>query len=216
MKGADWLLSLAIHGTVIGAATFSLLRTPSAPEAEPIPIYFEVVEAAAIEAEAEPVPAPEESAVPAIEEGPAPEGEAEGFKERLDEPDGSREMDEGAAADEPKPDERPVAERDGEAQMPAEQEERAKVVSAPIALNRIVPVYPRSARRRGHEGCVTVAVSVAEDGRIVHAEVVASSGYGELDAAALAAVRTAHFAPATEDGVSVRGELRLTFDFRLR
>ena len=97
-----------------------------------------------------------------------------------------------------------------------EEEERAKVVAAPIALNRIVPVYPRSARRRGHEGCVTVSISVAEDGKIVSAEVVASSGHDELDAAALAAVRTARFAPATENGVSVRGELRLTFDFRLK
>ena len=97
-----------------------------------------------------------------------------------------------------------------------EEEERAKVVAAPIALNRIVPVYPRSARRRGHEGCVTVEISVAEDGNVVGAEVVASSGHDELDAAALAAVRTARFAPATEDGVSVRGELRLTFDFRLK
>ena len=96
------------------------------------------------------------------------------------------------------------------------QEERARVVSAPIALNRIVPVYPRSARRKGHEGSVMVEISVAEDGRIAQAEVVMSSGYAELDAAALGAVRTARFAPATEDGVSVRGELRLTFDFRLR
>ena len=96
------------------------------------------------------------------------------------------------------------------------QDERARIVSDPIALNRIVPVYPRSARRKGHEGRVTVEISVAEDGGIASAEVVASSGHAELDAAALGAVRTARFAPATEDGVSVSGRLRLTFDFRLR
>ena len=98
----------------------------------------------------------------------------------------------------------------------AASEEHAAVVSNPIALNRIVPVYPRSARRKGHEGVVTVAISVAEDGVVAHAEVVSSSGYRELDEAALSAVRSARFAPATSDGVSVRGELRLTFDFRLR
>ena len=42
------------------------------------------------------------------------------------------------------------------------------------------------------------------------------SGHAELDAAALGAVRTARFAPATAEGVSVSGRLRLTFDFRLR
>ena len=95
-------------------------------------------------------------------------------------------------------------------------EEHAAVVSDPIALNRIVPVYPRSARRKGHEGVVTVAISVAEDGVVAHAEVVSSSGYKELDDAALSAVRSARFVPATSDGVRMRGELRLTFDFRLR
>ena len=100
--------------------------------------------------------------------------------------------------------------------MEVAQEERATVVSDPIALNRIVPVYPRSARRKGHEGSTTVEIAVAEDGTASHAEVVTSSGYAELDAAAIGAVRTARFAPATEDGVSVSGRLRLTFDFRLK
>ena len=101
---------------------------------------------------------------------------------------------------------------------PAEtaQEERAKVVSDPIALNRIVPTYPRSARRKGHEGRVTVEIAVADDGAVADVEVVASSGYAELDAAALGAARSARFAPATVDGVGVSGRLRLTFDFRLR
>ena len=42
--------------------------------------------------------------------------------------------------------------------------ERAKVISDPVALNKIIPTYPRSARRKGHEGCVMVEVSVAADG----------------------------------------------------
>ena len=114
----------------------------------------------------------------------------------------------------PKPS--PTTENSAAAPAAVAAEERAAVVSDPIALNRIVPVYPRSARRKGHEGVVTVAISVAEDGTVAHAEVVSSSGYEELDNAALSAVRSARFAPATSDGVSVRGELRLTFDFRLK
>ena len=42
------------------------------------------------------------------------------------------------------------------------------------------------------------------------------SGYGDLDSAAISAVRTAKFASATEDGVQVEGRLRLTFEFRLK
>ena len=110
----------------------------------------------------------------------------------------------------------PTAESSEASDATPAAEERAAIVSDPIALNRIVPVYPRLARRKGHEGVVTVAISVAEDGVVANAEVVSSSGYKELDEAALSAVRSARFAPATSDGVSVRGELRLTFDFRLK
>ena len=110
----------------------------------------------------------------------------------------------------------PTAESSETSDATPAADERAAVVSDPIALNRIVPVYPRVARRRGHEGVVTVAISVAEDGVVAQSEVVSSSGYKELDEAALSAVRSARFAPATSDGVSVRGELRLTFDFRLK
>ena len=99
--------------------------------------------------------------------------------------------------------------------MPAEQEQ-AKVVSAPMALNRIVPVYPRSARRRGREGVVTVEITVSDSGEVSGVEVIAGSGYKDLDSAAVSAVRTAHFSPAIENGVRVQGSLRLTFEFKLR
>ena len=98
---------------------------------------------------------------------------------------------------------------------PAELEQ-AKVVSVPMALNRIVPVYPRSARRRGREGVVTVEILVSDSGEVSGVEVIAGSGDKDLDSAAVSAVRTARFAPATENGVRVHGSLRLTFEFRLR
>ena len=98
---------------------------------------------------------------------------------------------------------------------PAELEQ-AKVVSVPKALNRIVPVYPRSARRRGREGVVTVEISVSDSGEVSGVEVIAGSGHKDLDSAAVSAVRTARFTPATENGVRVHGSLRLTFEFKLR
>lgn len=92
----------------------------------------------------------------------------------------------------------------------------ARLVAAPVALNRIQPHYPKSARRRNREGCVTVEFAVAADGKVESAAVVASSGYAELDASALDSVRKAQFAPATEDGEPVAATLRLTLEFRLK
>ena len=236
----DWLWSLAIHGTVIGAATLGLLRVPSAQDTGSVPIYFEVIEASAIESGPVPSDMPDDAGPVPMNAGSVPnDGEVEldenrnYFDEKLEVDVGmtieASQSDKNASAEDEDESPRVAGEKmssigsvgrseESEKGEPlvAEQEERAKVVSDPIVLNRIVPVYPRSARRRGHEGCVTLDISVAEDGGIAQAEVVASSGYVELDEAALAAVRSAHFAPATEDGVSVRGELRLTFDFRLR
>ena len=103
-----------------------------------------------------------------------------------------------------------------EGSAPSALQERSRVVSEPRALNRIVPVYPRSARRRGREGVVTVQISVSDSGEVSGVEVIAGSGHKDLDSAAVSAVRTARFAPATENGVRVHGSLRLTFEFRLR
>lgn len=103
-----------------------------------------------------------------------------------------------------------------EGSVPTAQLEQARVVSIPMALNKIVPIYPRSARRRGHEGVVTLEISVSDSGEVSDAVVIGGSGYGELDSAAVSAVRTAKFSPATEDGVQVEGRLRLTFEFKLK
>lgn len=96
------------------------------------------------------------------------------------------------------------------------QEERAQIVSDPVALNRIVPAYPRRARRLRHEGRVSVEIVVDADGFVSQTDIIESSGYRELDSAALSAVGTARFAPASKGGVSVCGRLRLTFEFRLK
>ena len=248
-------MSLFLHGAVIGGVATAFWPSPPAPEPESIPIYFEVVEAAALDAAeasestaAEPVnetavppqavtpiadplqsPSQDEGSVPlateaVVEEArPDPASEEPVVEKESDPPVHSEEQPTDPVVDsvpeensvvEPKPS--PTTENSAAAPAAVAAEERAAVVSDPIALNRIVPVYPRSARRKGHEGVVTVAISVAEDGVVAHAEVVSSSGYKELDDAALSAVRSARFVPATSDGVRVRGELRLTFDFRLR
>lgn len=101
------------------------------------------------------------------------------------------------------------------ANIPAEVE-RAKVISAPKAIGRIEPVYPRSARRRGREGIVTIEAAVEETGQVGDVAVVATSGHDDLDSAAIKAVRKAKFVPANDNGQSVAAKLRLIFNFRLK
>ena len=231
MRGRDLLASAAIHAAALGAAvTVDALLCNPGQEPEIIPICFEIVEEEAVPESMHEIAPPAQEPLPDIPPlGDAAAGDAEAAEVVADEiqdmsyddipdvpdeyipdaPETTEEQPERQASETAKP-ESAAAVRD------KARDERAQVVSDPVALNRIVPSYPRSARRKGHEGSVTVEITVAADGLVGGAEIVGSSGHAELDAAALDAARTAHFAPATVDGATVSGRLRLTFDFRLK
>lgn len=78
------------------------------------------------------------------------------------------------------------------------------------------PEYPPLARRRGHEGTVTVKVRVDQAGKATGAEIIESSGHSSLDAAALDAALNASFRPARRAGVAVAGDIRIRYRFRLK
>lgn len=77
------------------------------------------------------------------------------------------------------------------------------------------PDYPEAARRRGEEGIVRLTLRVAPDGRVAAAEVTTSSGYGELDRAAIEAARGWRFRPAMRASVPVAAMLTTALHFRL-
>ena len=234
MRLRDLGLSLALHGVLCGAVAAAGWLSSPASRPLVIPLSFELVEAslpAAPSAEPGSVPTeePEEPGSVPVEEGPVPTEEPpmEPPEEELGtdpasvgtDPEKELGTDPEAVGTDPKNVEE-ICENhsEGEESAPVESApvEQAHVVSDPVALNRIVPVYPRAARRKGHEGNVTVAAVVTETGVVASADVVASSGHAELDDAALAAVRTARFAPATEEGVCVSGRVRLVIAFKLK
>tara|TARA_X000001036_G_scaffold434895_2_gene475095 strand:- start:738 stop:1367 length:630 start_codon:yes stop_codon:yes gene_type:complete len=62
------------------------------------------------------------------------------------------------------------------------------------------PTYPRTARTKNQQGTVTLLVGIREDGQVTAVQVHASSGHKKLDDAALAAVRTWKYVPATTNG----------------
>lgn len=201
--------SIMIHVAVVGALVWRY--TPDARPIEPEPIYFEILEEALSE---ESAPAPENQVEP---EPQAPAEEPPKAQEAVEQE--VQEAIEAQVQEETAPEpEAPevVAPQPPEAPQSSADTEHAAVVSPPTALNRITPVYPRSARRKGREGRVTLDVCVSPEGKVVDATVVASSGFADLDHSALDAASSARFAPATQDDTPIEGCVRLTFDFKLK
>lgn len=66
----------------------------------------------------------------------------------------------------------------------------------PRLIAGAVPDYPDGLRRQGIEGAVRVRVVVGSDGSVESATVASSSGYAEMDAAAVAAVYRYRFSAA--------------------
>jgi len=99
---------------------------------------------------------------------------------------------------------------------PAVAPRQAKVDAPPRPRRTIRPEYPKGARQRGEQGDVLLEIHVGADGGVDDVKVVRSSGFAELDAAAMKAVRAARFAPARSDGHPVASTARLSLSFRLR
>ena len=226
MKRWPTVASVAIHAAAVGALAWSF--APDAPPPGQIPVCFVVVEAAAPEAappaelfaqavphDAEEAPVPPEpparggcaeEAAPAIA---AVLGEPAPPPESWPEPEPVRRPAPPARSEPPPPAPAPDAPAVAEA-------ERSAIAVPPSALNTIAPVYPRSARRKGREGDVTLELSVTAEGTVSGVAVVATSGFADLDRAAVDAARAARFAPATEDSRPVEGRVRLSFEFKLK
>jgi protein TonB len=64
-------------------------------------------------------------------------------------------------------------------------------------------VYPESAQANGEEGTVLVNVYVHPNGKVGKYNLAQSSGFGDLDNAALESVLNWRFVPATRDGDQV-------------
>ncbi len=86
---------------------------------------------------------------------------------------------------------------------------------APLA--RISPVYPPSAERRGIEGWVRVAFTIAEDGSVVEPRVVDAEPKSVFDRAALRAISKWRYQPQVIDGKAIRrAGVEVTVEFRLQ
>jgi periplasmic protein TonB len=102
---------------------------------------------------------------------------------------------------------------------PAAAEQMAAIPTVPprpvsAAAGNRKPDYPAAAQRRQLEGHVVLRVNVSASGMAEAVAVAASSGHPVLDQAALDAVRTWRFNPATRGGVAVPGIVDVPIQFR--
>jgi TonB family protein len=88
------------------------------------------------------------------------------------------------------------------AQTASPAPESAAQVPPPGPKTRICrrPVYPREAIRNEWVGVSHIAFLIGVDGQVKDAKVVKSSGHPILDEAAMSALSTCQFKPATQDG----------------
>ena len=94
--------------------------------------------------------------------------------------------------------------------------QQARVDAPPRPLRAIKPVYPRGARKRGEQGEVELEVAVGIDGEVESVTIVRSSGFAELDAAAVQAAQKARFTPARSGDAAVSSRVRLPLNFKLK
>ena len=79
------------------------------------------------------------------------------------------------------------------------------------------PIYPENLRQKNINGKVTVRITVGTDGQVESAEVESSSGYSEMDQAAMEAAWGYRYTTAYNEygeAVSFRKRVRITFKLR--
>ena len=93
---------------------------------------------------------------------------------------------------------------------------QARLDAPPKPKRNIRPDYPKGARQRGEQGDVILQIRVNAEGMVDDVKVVESSGFAELDAAAMKAAKAAKFSPARRGHDSVASTARLKLQFKLK
>ncbi len=82
-----------------------------------------------------------------------------------------------------------------------------------LAIKRVPPHYPESARAQGIQGTVLLNTVIDTDGRVIEAKYV--SGSKEFVQASIEAVKQWRFKPTLVNGDPVQVECVFEFDFTL-
>lgn len=235
--GGALLLSALAHGALAALLVFWADFAPAPTELAKLDLSSVDLSFADVEddtAAARPASAAAEPAAPVPEmrpPEPEPPPEPEILKELPPDP---------AAVQLPEPaEERPLMETPPKADEPPKETEReerprppaeaavasaesapaprqARVDAPPRTRQAIKPKYPPGAQERGEQGDVTLEFVVTAEGTVGEVRVVQSSGFRELDDAAVGAVKKARFVPAKRGRRAVESTARLKLTYRLR
>jgi TonB family protein len=82
-------------------------------------------------------------------------------------------------------------------------------------LNNPAPFYPSAAKRKSIQGKVLVDVVVKTDGTPAQVQIARSSGYGDLDEAALDAIKQWRFIPAKSKGQAIQANVIVPIEFKI-
>jgi TonB family protein len=83
-------------------------------------------------------------------------------------------------------------------------------------LHKVEPVYPQIEREALHQGNAVVSVTIGPDGQVVTVAVYKSSGYPELDKAAMDAARQSTYSSPTVNGSGIFSTYLQEYDFQLK
>ena len=89
-------------------------------------------------------------------------------------------------------------------------------IPASYSASNTKPVYPTMSKRMGEQGTVVLRVLVKADGSAGAVEVKSSSSYPRLDQAAMEAVKSWRFHPATSDGKAIDEWYQVPIPFKLQ
>ncbi len=87
--------------------------------------------------------------------------------------------------------------------------------NGPKFLKKVIPRYPRLARKLGKEGRVVLRLFITKEGKLERVEVIEDDGYG-FAREAVKAIKESTFMPAVRKGIPVDSEAVLTVRFRLK
>ena len=86
---------------------------------------------------------------------------------------------------------------------------------AVLNLNFCRPAYPPGAARRREQGSVKLEFTIGANGRLVGSRIVKSSGYRDLDQAALTALIHCAFKPAYRNDVPLQASFTMDYQWKL-
>ena len=90
----------------------------------------------------------------------------------------------------------------GTAQVAEIKKEKVYTAALANAGDCVRPDYPPRSARNGDSGTVSLALLIGVDGKVTDAKVKQTSGFKELDRAAISALSMCKFKPATTNGVA--------------